>query len=653
MSPRFGFRFFTARCLLALLTAVGAALSAEVGPHPRTLEQALIETLERSTDVVRRCDACRQLIDIGTPACIPALVAALSQERVSHAASNTLAKLPFPEVDSALRGALPQVTGAARIGLVDLLGIRRDGAAVEPLSPLLASADPALTEAASRALGRIGSDGALAALESQPRPFVPGVAHALLACAEIRREAGRTPEAARLYRLLMVDDSPEPIRSAAWMGLARTETSQRTELITQAFFGAQGPIRDTAFQLLRERPDRTLLAAFLGRWNELAAVQRLAVMDAHVAFGAEAVPTLRLAAKDADPGVRRAALASMSKTGDPSLVPLLLEAAAAGEMPERESARYSLARLTGPGVAEALESALERTPVPQTNEGLRALGERAEPRAAALLLRFAVNEDATVAYAAQRALVQLNDPATLAPVLDLAVARTADSVRRPLVQVAANLCADAPDKVEANRLVFAALRRIPIADRTAWFDLLPALSTTEASAEAELHALGPDPDSARAAVLAFARWHDASPTPILIRLARRDPSAPLSRLALRSAITLTDREPSGEQRLILLESIAPWAQSPEEKVLLLTQLRRIRTPAAARLVATFLVDQDVAERAAADLTDLLEVQHEAARQLAATLLPEVVKISKSPETLERAALLQEKTKSGPNGGARP
>ncbi|MBL9206365.1 MAG: hypothetical protein JNN01_14835 [Opitutaceae bacterium] len=91
-------------------------------------------------------------------------------------------------------------------------------------------------------------------------------------------------------------------------------------------------------------------------------------------------------------------------------------------------------------------------------------------------------------------------------------------------------------------------------------------------------------------MLAFARWHDASPTPILIRLARRDPSAPLSRLALRSAITLTD---------------------------------------------------------------MLEVQHEAVRQLADTLQPEVVKISKSPDTLESAALLHEKTKSRPNGGARP
>jgi len=630
----------TARCLPALPFLLGLTWAADLTPRPAPSEAELVAILGRSSDVARECEACRQLQVTGTPACLPALATALRREPVGHAALNTLAQLPYPEVGATLRRALPGVTGGVRLGLIELLGVRRDEESVPLLVPLLASADPALGDAAARALGRIGSDAAVVALEALPPPLRLEVAHGLLASAELRHDPQRAPEAARLYRRLSGDGVPEPVRSAAWSGLLRLEPGRQAERLTAGFLGSYLPFRLAAFQHLRERPDRATLDSLLGRWPDLSSSQRIAVMDADLSSGAEAAPTLNLALRDADPAVRRAALAALATTGHPAWVPVLVTAAAGDPSTERDAARSSLARLTGVGVDDALTSALATSSVPEAREILRALGERAAPTAAAQLLGFATNADDTLAYAAQRALVRLNDPSALSPLLELAFNTSIDSRRRPLIQAAANLCAGAPDRSETNRIVFALLRRVPADQQAPWFELLPALSTADAAREAESRAFGPDPAVARSAVLALARWPDATPVPTLLRLATRDLTAPLAPLALRSAIALVDREPLVERRLVLLETLAPWLRTEEEKLLLLGQVRRIGTPAGARLVASFLADPEVAERAAADLTDQIEANLESARRLATMLLPEVVKISSSSEVQERARALQ-------------
>lgn len=174
------------------------------------------------------------------------------------------------------------------------------------------------------------------------------------------------------------------------------------------------------------------------------------------------------------------------------------------------------------------------------------------------------------------------------------------------------------------------------------------MGTAEAASEVETYAFGPDPAVARAAVLALARWPDATPVPSLVRLLRRDLTVPLAPLALRSAIALSEREPLAERRLVLLESLAPWVRTEEEKLLLLSQVRRISTPTGAKLVASFLADPQVAERAATDLTERIEANLESARQLGMALLPEVVKVSSSFELQERARALQARLPVAPN-----
>ncbi|MFO1491851.1 MAG: HEAT repeat domain-containing protein [Kiritimatiellia bacterium] len=108
---------------------------------------------------------CEALGRIGSARCVPALVPLLSTADGADDARMALERLPIPEAGEepcAPRSAT--APDAAKSGIANSLGARRDPAAVPLLAPLLAHADGKLSAAAALALGRIGTPAALAAL---------------------------------------------------------------------------------------------------------------------------------------------------------------------------------------------------------------------------------------------------------------------------------------------------------------------------------------------------------------------------------------------------------------------------------------------------------------------------------------------------------
>ena len=101
---------------------------------------------------------CRQLWIIGTKASVPALAALLADETYSDMARYALERNPAPEAGNALRDALPNAAGKARIGIVNSLGARRDKKSIAALENIAAGTDEEAAAAAVSALGKIGGD---------------------------------------------------------------------------------------------------------------------------------------------------------------------------------------------------------------------------------------------------------------------------------------------------------------------------------------------------------------------------------------------------------------------------------------------------------------------------------------------------------------
>ena len=266
----------------------------------------------------QKCAACQKLRIIGTARCVPALAALLGEERTSHAARYALEAMPCPEAGAALREAAGKTSGAIKAGLIDSLGWRRDAEALPLLTPLLSDADVTIASAAASALGRIGGRDAIAALSAardKAPPAVQGVVfESLLQCAEQLLADKDASGAATLYRSLLGDQLPPHVRAAAWRGVALADADQRVDLITKTLAGNDKVLRIAAIQLVRELSDPQVIEACRRQWASLRAESQLAVMDAHLKLGLEALPTVRAATESSHLAVRVAAWQALART---------------------------------------------------------------------------------------------------------------------------------------------------------------------------------------------------------------------------------------------------------------------------------------------------------------------------------------------------
>jgi len=347
-----------------------------VAPVQAVEEKDLIAILQSSAGAPAKCAACQQLRINGTAQSVATLAGLLGAERVGHAACYALEGMPYPEADDALRNALTKTSGSMKANLVDSLGWRRDEAAVPLLAPLLSDGDTTLAATAASALGRIASQDAVAALSTAREHANPtvrnAVLEALLCCADDRFTAGDVSDAAALYRDLFSAKVPLTIRSAAWRGWVLSDSDQRARLVLQALEGTDEPLQHAALKLVRELKDAHVVTTCLGQWDSLDAEAQLAVLDAHMAFGAEASKTVAKAGQSPYVTVRIAAWQALAELNDPAMISALAHAATLTEEAERDAARDTLRRIHGPGVREALLTHLKRADAAEKAELLLA-----------------------------------------------------------------------------------------------------------------------------------------------------------------------------------------------------------------------------------------------------------------------------------------
>ncbi len=580
----------TNRLLIAWLLAVAASV-----PGLRAAEeQDLVATLQSTAGAPQKWAACQRLRLIGTADAVPALAALLTDQRLSQAARHTLEALPCPEAGGALRQALGQTSGLLKAGIADSLGWRGEPASVPLLAPLVSDSDTTVAAAAAAALGRIGGRDALEALtaarDAAPLAVQSAVYESLLKCAERLAARDDNAGAAAIYRGLFDPKYPVQVRVAAWRGLVLADSEHRAELMGKALAGTDRPIQAVALKVVRELKDRQAILACVGQWASLPVESQLAVLDAEVKLGAEALPAVQTAGQSPDVAVRAAAWQALGELNDTTSIPALAKAAAQGQPAEREAARESLARLHGTGAREALLAQIEPAPAPEKAELLRALGERDDRAAANVLLQYAASDAPSVRLAALESLRRLAPPEAMAPLLEIAAKSKSDDQRDPALQALYAICQASPNKEEAARSTLQALGRFPAAERRQLLPLLAELGTADALAAAQAASNDPDPELAKEAVRVLAQWPNAAPAPHLLGLARAGGEPTLRTLALRGAIACAAQEPDAAKRLTLLEQALSAASRTEEKKQALGQLGQVPMPEALALVLKNLQD---------------------------------------------------------------
>lgn len=628
------------RFLLAGSLALAAALRADE-------EQDLIAVLQSTASVTQKCAAAQRLRIVGTARSIAPLTALLGEERTSHASRYALEAMPYPEAGAALREGLGRTAGLIKAGLIDSLGWRGEPAAVSILVPLLTDADPTLASAAASALGRIAGSEAAAALskvrDQAPPAVQPAVWEGLLRCAERCLANKDGAAAAMLYRSLFETHPALSFRMAAWRGLVLTDASQRPDLLAKALAGTDRSTQVAALQLLREIRDPETIRACRSPWTSLPAESQIAVLDAHLALGREALPTLRAASESPRLAVRVAAWQALASLEDPTLVPALAKAAALGDPAERDAARDTLSRLRSPEARTAFLSQIDSAEPAVKAELLRALGEHGDKEAAGILLRHVSAQVEPVRRAALESLRILALPDTLPQLLELAVHPMSDREREPVLKALYAVCRAGRDATQTSRRVVEALDRAPVVQRRQLLPVLAELGTPEALAAAQAATQDRDLELVREAVRVLSQWPNAEPAPHLLTIARTNPDSTVHTLALRGCIEVAGQEPDLTKRLALLRQAMVAAKRPDEKRQALSQIGQVPTREALQVLTEALAEEDLANEAGLAAVSVAEKLAPSNPDLADEAAAKVLARCQAPDIVKRAWALRRKT----------
>ena len=592
--------------------------------------------------------SCQQLAYVGSEAQAPVLAKMLEDPKTVEMARYTLQNLPGEAPRAALRAALDRVQGDALVGVVNSLGVCRDEKSVGALAKLLGGPDANLAAAAAKALGRIGTAQAAAAL-TQARPAKPvpmEFLDAQLCCAE-RLAAAGDASAAALYQPLWAPDQPRLVRIAALRGLVKTRGPEALPMVLEAMGGDDPSLQATAMSLLRQVPGPAATKAMVELLEKLKGRDLVALVDSLGQRGDKSArDAVAALVEGQDEAVRAAAIEALGRLGDATAVDRLAKLAATPGGPVK-AARASLARLSGPGVDEAVVAGAADGQTAVRVVLIRAIADRGVANATAALLKAAADADEAVRSAAVEALGAVGAPECYPKLMDAALngAVPAETAEKAILAVAARLAQPAA-RVGP---VLAALPQAKPAAKALLIRVLRGLSGPEALTAVRAALADADPVVLDAAVRALADWADESPADDLLKLIKEAPENTHRVLALRGYLRMARATKGGPaEQLRRLQQVAQVVNTPDAKKMLLAGLGDVAEAGALHVAGSMLGDQAVEAEAKLAVLKiagaLARTNAPAAREAVDRLLPAVKdkaladQLSAAVETANRPAV---------------
>jgi HEAT repeat protein len=543
--------------------------------------------------------ATRLLRMVAGDTAIPALQAMLADPQLSDYAVYVLQPMPGAAAEAALAQSLKTARGAQKAAVVAALGQRRASSALPLLEPMLR--DPALSTAATIAIGRIGGPAASKALASAYGAASGDskrlLAASLLEAGDTLLAAKDTEAAASLFGTLAADRTlPAPMRTAASIGSLSAAGPRAATLLLSMLEGNDADARAAAVARLGDviPPDGIgPVCDMLPRLPEAERIQVLAAMSRYPA--ARVRPAALEAAKGGSDDVRVAALRTLESVGDASTVAFLADTAASGPKGAvQDAARHTLASLKGREVDDAIVTLLgQPAPAALTAELLKAVAERRLFAAKPVVSASLAAPSAVVRTEAMKTLRAIGTPSDASPVLDVLV-KTSDEA----------------EQAEAEKTVAALLQKIGSPDNRARLVRMRLATEKDPAVRARLIGLlAPTGDGAALPVLrtalgdadagvvdaaarGIAAWPTASARDDMLKLVRESKDETHRLLAFGGLVRLVaaDAYRMPEAAVADLKLLSGLAWRPEEQKLVLGAAGAFPCQAALDFANGFMTD---------------------------------------------------------------
>jgi len=591
----------------------------------------------------------RQLEYIGSAESVPALTALLAGQdaELKECARRALEKNPSPAASDSLRAALEEGGETAwRIGLIQSLGERGDNKSVDLIKACVKSKDTATV--ACSALGKIATEGAIAALLAAYEGSVPGAAEGLVIAGNHLLSAHQVAEAQAVFQRLYLVLVPRPgataqavnqpaaaypVRRAALLGLAAANAMDMRQFIQADLQSKDARLELAAVEAARvmwgnERVGEALAPLLPG----LAPTAKIYVLRT---LGPVSEKQVVSAVDDPDEQVQLAALERLGQIGSALAVPVVVKAASTDASAMQKAAVAALARMPGRDVGAAIAKAASQGDARTRATAIQALAARNDASALPALMKYAGESDSTVSRAAFAALGKLGGDSELEGLARLALKGQTPGADQVLQEVASR----ARDKAAASQRLLALTRGAEPQQLPMLFETLTILGGSEAMNAVAKYASGPNEQVKDAAIRALANWPDFGATqPLLVIAADPNTSRVHSVLAIQAIVRLvktSDKEPAAA-RLKAAQAAMNACNRDQEKKLVVSAFASVPDAQAAEAIKALLSDPNLKREAGLAGITLAEALSKKDKPTAQTLA-QAIKEANVSEDLNRKA----------------
>lgn len=593
------------------------------------LEAAMVKLLAEAATFEARRFACQMLAVVGTDASLPALAELLKDDQTVGIACLALSGQQSPKAIELLRNALPSAQGRSRLQILGALGSHRDAQSVAALAQLARDADAAVADAAILALGKIGTaeaHAAILALRKEARPELAGtVTEATLRVAEQRAAAGDRQAASAIYSEMLQPTAPTNLRRGALAALLEMDQDGGQQRILDTIAGGDMVLVPVAIARVAALKSDGASARFAAELPKLPPAAQVWMIGALASRGdAAARSAIRAEVFAADPAVRRAAVAAVSRLEDASAVPLLAKLLSGATSPEElQDVELALGTLRGGAATdEALVAELRRSCADAKVRLFSVLARRGARAAVPALLAEAGGADPAMVRPALQALGKLAAAEDFSPLVEKLVSLKAADARGDAESAVARAMAKVNDVARRSEVLRAALANASdVETRCSLLRLLP--KAPDASALAALEAAGKDPQPRirDAAVRALADWPEASGWDTLLAILRRPENDAHRALALRALVRLAGALNAKPDAALVqrYRQLLDVARGDDELKLILSALAGAAHPDALEPALALLAHAGVraeAELAVTKIAEAIKAQHPQAAEAA-------------------------------------
>ncbi len=590
----------------------------------------------------------RQLERIGQAECVPALAALLTDEdgEIRDLARRVLQNDPAPSAAAALTAALPHARDAAwQIALLNAVAVRGDASIVPVVARYAHAEDAAVSAAGIYALGEIGVPAARLELLQLWRAGTPAAREAagtaLVRLAERLAQRGETAAAELICDEILRAATEPPLRRAALRGMAMARgAAYLPELLAIVRDEqADSSFRALAAELMAGMPGTTVTAALIQQYADVSPSGQTLLIGVFAQRGDVAARTVVLTAlQSADADVRLAAAAALQGLGDREAALALARVAAEAPGALQDTARKSLARISGDDVDSALTLALQGAASNVRVELIRALAARWYHSSVPALLLMVNDPDENVRVAAFEAVGTLGGPGDVTALVPLALKAESEAARTAAENALVAVCGRIEDAAQRATPVLAMWDKVDDVARASVVRVLGRVGGAAALEKIRLARRSENEDVADAGVRALAQWPTADVQNDLLELAKSAKSKAHRVLALQGFIRvvgLPSERPVAETTA-LYKTALELAERPEERKAVLAGLGKVSDVAALQLIEQQLGDEALrteAEAALVAVVPLVAGEHGAAAKAA---LQRVLDVTKSEENRKAA-----------------